>query len=205
MGLRLLTLSGAVLLAGMAALLWVRPGADRGEAPLPVLGTVGAFTVTNQAGLAMEAEALRGRPWAANLIFTRCPGPCPQLTGTLRRVQDGLPPGSPSRLLSVTSDPDFDTPAVLQAYASRFGVDTRRWQFVTGSREQIRSLVTKQLLMVLVDKTEEQRESPEDLFLHSTLIVVVDRAGRLRTAVEGLSPGAHEQVLAALRQLEREP
>lgn len=204
MGFRRLIVAGAVLIAASLALVVLRGGWLAARSPLPILGQVQDFAVTNQIGERVTAESLRGHPWAANLIFTRCPGPCPQLTGVLRRVQDGLPTDSAIRLVSLTSDPEFDTPAVLSAYARRFGADPRRWQFVTGTREQIRRLAVDRLLLVLKDKTEEQRESADDLFLHSTLIVVVDGYGRLRTAVEGVAPGAADQVLEALRRIERE-
>lgn len=205
MGLRAVIVSGALLIAGFAGVTALRYRQATRQPPLPVLAQVGDFTVTNQLGQSVTSEALRGHPWVANLIFTRCPGPCPQLTGVMRRIQDGLARTSSSRLVSLTSDPEFDTPSVLAAYARRFGADERRWQFVTGTRDQIRRLAVDRLLLVLQDKTAEQRESPEDLFLHSTLIVVVDAAGRLRTAVEGLAPAAAEQVLEALSRLEREP
>jgi protein SCO1/2 len=119
-------------------------------------------------------------------------------------VQEALPAGSPARLLTVTSDPEFDTPGVLRAYAEKYRADTNRWQFVTGSKAEIRRLVTKELLLVMEEKPEAERASPEDLFLHSTLIVVMDSQGRLRTAVEGLEHGAARRVVQALRQLERE-
>lgn len=172
---------------------------------LPVLGEVGDFAVTNQAGLRLDAAALKGQVVVVDLIFTRCPGPCRQLTGVLRRIQDGLASSSaPTKLVSITSDPEFDTPAVLAAYATRFGADPARWHFVTGAKPVIRDLATRQLKLVLVEKDAAERSSPEDLFLHSTLVVVLDRQGRLRAVVEGLEPGAADQVLAVVGQLERE-
>ncbi len=172
--------------------------------PLPVIREVGAFSVTNQTGLGLASEALRGRPWAINLIFTRCPGPCAQLTRVMATVQRGLPEGSRAGLISVTSDPEFDSPAVLAAYAAKFGADPARWQFVTGTKPALRRLATEQLALVLQEKSEADRTSPDDLFLHSTLIVLMDGKGRLRAVVEGLEPGAADRVLDLLRRLEGE-
>ncbi len=202
---RLLIFTGALLLAGMVALRFGGQG-DRSQAKsrLPVLHETGRFSLTNQAGALVRSEDLRGRPWAVNLIFTRCPGPCRQLTGVMREIQDGLGAGSAARLLTLTSDPEFDSPGVLASYGERFGADTNRWQFLTGSLGELRRVVTEGFLLVLVDKPEAQRETPDDLFLHSTLIVVMDSQGRLRTAIEGLEPGAARRVLEALRSLERE-
>lgn len=202
--LRLLIVGGAVLIA---AILWLTiSGSTRlpRPKPLPVLHEVGDFVVTNQLGNPVRAADLRGRPWAIDLIFTRCPGPCTQLTRALHRIQQALPANSRAGLLSVTSDPEFDQPPVLREYARKFGVDSNRWQFVTAGKSEIRQLATRQLLLVLLDKPAAERTSEEDLFLHSTLIVLMDGQGRLRATVEGLDPGAPERVVEILRQLEAE-
>lgn len=208
----LLISSGALLLVGMLFLTLI--GGNRTTTSMPsrspvadnlaVLGEVGAFSLTNQAGERVMREDLLGRPWAANLIFTRCPGPCTQMSGVMRSIQNAIPPGSSARLISLTSDPEYDLPSVLSAYASRHQADAARWSFLTGSKSEIRRLVTQGLLMVLQDKPENLRESEEDLFLHSTLIIGVDRKGRVRAAVEGLSSGASARVVEILRRLGEE-
>jgi len=202
---RILAVTGGLLLVGLIALWRLEHGRPRGGLPrLPVLRETRAFAATNQAGLLLSSETLRGKPWAVNLIFTRCPGPCRQLTGVMRKVQEGL--GSPGMagLISLTSDPDHDTPKVLSEYAAKVGADTNRWHFLTGPKADIRRLVTEEFLLVVQDKPEAQRQSEDDLFLHSTLIVIMDGRGRLRTAIEGLEPGAAERVLDALRTLANE-
>ncbi|MBX3745829.1 MAG: SCO family protein [Verrucomicrobiae bacterium] len=202
---RWLLLSGAVLLVAMAVLRMTMPrGPVETAAPMPVLHEVGAFSVTNAAGVPFGLEDLGGRPWAVNLIFTRCPGPCAQLTGVMRSVQERLPAGSRAGLMTLTSDPEYDTPAVLRAYGSKFGADGSRWHFVTGTRAEIRRLAIERLLLVLQDIPEEERQSPDDLFLHSTAIVLLDGQGRWRGTMEGLEPGAAERVVEALRMLESE-
>lgn len=201
---RILIITGAFLLAGMLLLLVLVGALRRRPAPLPVLREAAEFVVTNQLGATVTASSLRGRPHAVNLIFTRCPGPCRQLSGMMRKVTELLPADSISGLVSVTSDPEFDTPVVLSAYGAKFGAKPERWQFVTAGRDAIRRLVTEQWMMVLVDKAPEDRDGPDDLFLHSTLVVVLDGQGRVRSAIEGLDVGAAERVVAALRQLEEE-
>src|SRR5690606_5143702 len=144
---RWLVITGALLVVAMAGLWFAAGRAARRQGPAasedpPVIRVVGSFSVTNQAGATVTGESLRGRPWAVDLIFTRCPGPCAILSGVMAQVQERLPPDSRAGLLSITSDPDFDTPEVLARYAERFGADTSRWQFVTGTRDEIRRLAT---------------------------------------------------------------
>lgn len=180
-----------------------RPSARR------VLGRVADFTLTNQFGAPVTLGNLLGQVWVADIIFTRCAGPCPRMTQQMKALQDALPQESRARLVTLTTDPDFDTPTVLRAYAERFGADPKRWWFLTGSKEQIARLAIESLKLTAIEKKPEDRESPADLFIHSTLFVVVDKHGRLRdvfeTAGEGVDPAIVQgQILALIRQLERE-
>lgn len=178
-------------------------------APRRVLGRVGDFTLTNQLGATVSLADLRGFVWVADIIFTRCAGPCPRMTQQMKALQDALPPESRARLITLTTDPEFDTPAVLRTYAERFGADPRRWWFLTGSKAQIVGLAVDSLKLTALEKKPEERESPADLFIHSTLFVVVDKHGRVRdvfeTTGEGVDPAIVQgQILERVRQLERE-
>lgn len=199
-----LVASGALLALAMALLMVLDARRSKSAPSLPVIRAVESMSVVDQSDTRLTLSDFRGRPWVVNLIFTRCPGPCAQLTGVLREVQRGLPASSPTRLMSITSDPEYDTPAILARYADKFGADTNRWKFVTGDRVEIRRLATREFLFVLQDKPGDQQSSKEDLFLHSTLMAVVDARGLVRGVVEGLQPGASRQILSMLEQLEAE-
>jgi protein SCO1 len=178
--------------------------------PLLVYGQIADFTLTNQDAGAVSLADLRGKVWVADIIFTRCAGPCPIMTRHMKELQQALPPQSSAKLVTLTTDPDFDTPAILKAYAERFGTDTNRWMFLTGTKPQIGRLAIDSLKLSAVEKRPEERDSDRDLFVHSTIFVVVDRQARLRgafeTTGEGVDPKqAKAQILAAVEQLEREP
>ena len=200
--LLLLTVGLVVVMAGMKSQVL------RGQ-PLPVLGQVAPFTLTNQNAAAVSLDDLRGQVWVADIIFTRCPGPCLRMSRQMKELQDGLPASSRARLVSLTTDPEFDTPSVLKSYAERFGADAGRWTFLTGTKQQIGEVAVSSLRLSAVETKPEERTSPEDLFVHSTVFVVVDRQGRLRgifeTGGEGVSwPAEKQKILATIRQLERE-
>src|SRR5690606_11415918 len=116
---------GVVLLIGILALGYLTSRSR--PAPLPMLGQVENFTLTNQLGQKVTLENLRGQVWLADIIFTRCPGPCARMTRQMAEVQKALPARSRAKLVSLTTDPDFDTPEVLTKYAARFEADTNRW------------------------------------------------------------------------------
>ena len=99
---------------------------------------------------------------------------------------------------------------MLARYAERFGADTNRWMFLTGTQPEIAKLAIDSLKLTAVAKPPEERQSPADLFVHSTIFVIADKQARLRgvfeTTGEGIDPRTVQtQILAAVRQLEREP
>ena len=203
LGLVVLTLVAVLLIAGLKF-----QGAP--VKPLPVIGPIADFTLTNQNGHAVSLADLRGKVWVADIIFTRCAGPCPRMTRQMKALQDALPTTSQAKLVTLTTDADFDTPPVLKVYAERFGADLNRWMFLTGTKQDIAKLAIDSLKLTAVAKRPEERESPADLFVHSTIFVVADKQARLRgvfeTTGEGIDPRAVQtQILAAVSQLEREP
>jgi len=189
----------------------------QGTHPLPVIGQISDFNLTNQNNEPVSLSKLRGQVWVADVIFTRCPGPCPKMTHHLAELQAVLPAGKPVRLVTLTSDPEYDTAPVLKTYAARFGADSNRWFFLTGPKPQIRELAVNDFKFVVVDKKPEDRQVPDDLFIHSTWFVLVDQQarvrgwtddeGHLRAYFDSEDAAAQAQILAAIKQLleEKQP
>jgi len=177
--------------------------------PAHILGQIADFTLTNQAGKAVSLADLRGHVWVADIIFTRCAGPCPRMTQQMKLLQDGLPTSSQARLVTLTTDADFDTPPVLKKYGERVGADFRRWMFLTGDKREIAALAIDSLKLTAIAKKPQERVTPEDLFVHSTVFVVVDKQARLRgvfeTVGEGVDPAhVRSDILMLVARLERE-
>ena len=182
--------------------------------PLPVLGKLSDFTLTNENNQPVSLASLHGQVWVADIIFTRCPGPCARMTRELVNLQPRLPTKLPVRIVTLTSDPDYDSPAVLRHYAERFGADTNRWDFLTGNKQSIRSLAVNDFKFVVVEKPQPDRSIPDDLFIHSTWFALVDQEGQVRgwTDREGHlhgyfdseDPDARARLLTAIPQLLRE-
>ncbi|HLH53249.1 MAG TPA: SCO family protein [Verrucomicrobiae bacterium] len=204
---------GVVLTASLLALAFMLGVLRRHEAPrqaLPDYGAVAEFMLTNQDGQAVSLRDLAGKVWVADIIFTRCPGPCLKMTQQMRDLQNALPQSSSVKLVSLTTDPDFDTPKVLKTYAQRFGADPSRWLFLTGAKRQIAALAIDSLKLTALEKNAEERQSPNDLFVHSTIFVAVDKHSHLRgifeTSGEDVDPAqARGQILATVTRLESEP
>lgn len=208
-------LIGFVLIFGIMALaftLWTLGAPRHYKAHLyPVISPVADFTLTNQAGQVTTLADLTNHVWVADIIFTRCAGPCPRLTSQMKSLQDKLPADSTVKLVTLTTDPDFDTPAVLTKYGERFGADFKRWTFLTGSKAQIASLAGDSLKLSAQPVKPEDRKDSADLFIHTTIFVLVDKHANLRGFFETGGDGVdwtgdvQPKILEAVQQLENEP
>ncbi|MFV1981373.1 MAG: FG-GAP-like repeat-containing protein, partial [Rhodothermia bacterium] len=163
----------------------------------PILGTLPEFTLTDQSGSAFGSAQLRGKVWIANFIFTRCRSTCPRQTTRMSQLQRLLKKESAwegIRLVSISVDPEFDTPEVLRGYADQYFADQDHWKFLTGSRAKIWSL-SKDGFRLPVADDKEDTEMP---ILHDTKLVLVDRLGRIRGYFDALSEQDIERLRPAL-------
>lgn len=202
LGITCLVITGAFIRQECEKRGWI------GSPPLPVIATLTGFNLTNQFAQPVHLESLKGNVWVADIIFTRCAGPCPLITSHLVRAQKALDPSLPVRLVSLTTDAAFDSPEVLRRYAERFGADPGRFLFLTGAREEIHRVATSSkggLMLVSLEKAPGERLNEADLFVHSTRFVLVDKRGRIRAYFDGERPEVLPQLVASIRRLVREP
>jgi protein SCO1/2 len=175
---------------------------------LPVLSPIAGFTLMNQDGRPTTLADLSNHVWIADIIFTRCTNTCPIMSQQMKSLQDALPPTSRAKLVTLTTDPDFDTPPVMKNYGERFA-DFNRWMFLTGTKAEIAGLAGDSLKLSAVPVKPEDRRNDADLFIHSTIFVVVDQHARLRGVFETQGDGVNwtnvqPRLITTVRQLERE-
>ena len=173
--------------------------------PLPVMWNAPDFKLTNRDGRTVTLKDLKGAPWVADFIFTRCPASCPMMTARLARFNRDLPRNFPVHLVSFSVDPKNDTPAVLQAYAQSFKAPDR-WLFLTGDGEQIYRL-SKEGFKLAIDNapppgaTAAPTPTAEPI-LHSTRIALVDGQGRVRGYYEAFDEESMKKMARDLKALE---
>jgi cytochrome oxidase Cu insertion factor (SCO1/SenC/PrrC family) len=155
-------------------------------------GEVQPFRLTERSGAEVTLETLRGRPWIASFVFTRCSGPCPRVSGSMKQLQRMLA-GTDVRLVTFTVDPQYDTPAVLREYARLLDADAERWLFLTGPPEALMD-VSEKSFQLPVERDELQ--PPGQLVTHKTLLTVVDRTGRIRGYYDGETDAGVQQAAA---------
>ena len=124
------------------------------------------------------------------------------MTRVMKDLQSSVDPKV--RLVTLTTDPEYDTPRVLKAYAGKYNADPNRWFFLTGSKDQVARLAIDGLKLVAQEKPAPERENPADLFIHSTLFVVVDKQGNLRASFDMEDPAFKTKIQAASRGLLKE-
>lgn len=163
---------------------------------LDVYGRVPEFSLTERSGRQLTLADLRGKVWVANFIYTQCTETCPIQTAQLARVQAEFTGEESLRLVSITVDPERDTPAALSRYAERYGAHPDRWLFLTGDKRAIYRLAKEGFSLGVVDPDDQaptSRHLPlfgptpalathgsKGLVIHSARLVLVDRQARIR-------------------------
>jgi protein SCO1/2 len=182
-------LGAAVLLAlvGLGTVL-----ASRRVSGLPVYWALPDFRLQDQLGQAYGLSELRGCPWIAAFIFTRCGGTCPMMTARMARLRPHLPPGV--QLVSITVDPAYDTAAVLADYARQVHAGPE-WHFLTGAQADLYRLATQGFKL---EAAEAAADAPPDEgpFLHSAKLALVDGAGRVRGYYDSSDDAAMDTLAA---------
>jgi|CXWL01.1.fsa_nt_gi protein SCO1/2 len=187
--------NGLWLLFTLALLATIGHGLlDRRSRPeeLPLLGIVPIFELTERSGAQASLDDLLGRPFVVDFVFTRCKLACPTLTTRMAKIGGDLREGEEFRRVSISVDPEHDTPAALAAFATKFGAPTT-WWFLTGEPDAIHGLVSDGFRLALEPATGD----PANPIGHSNRFVLVDGLGRIRGYYDGLD-------LAQVRQLDRD-
>jgi protein SCO1 len=168
------------VLVAMGWLVSVRSSTAGERDGLPQIGPAPEFTLTTQDGQRLSLTELRGKVVAVTFIYASCTDTCPLLTAKMAGLQAALGAdfGPKVFFLSITVDPERDTPAVLQRYAQAHGVNFAGWAFLTGTPAQIRQVARQ--YGIYYKKTA--RGDVDHTFLTS----LVDQSGTLRVQYLGV-------------------
>jgi len=161
--------------------------------------TVPNFSFTSQENQLLTSDFVRDKIWVADYFFTRCTSICPKLTTHLQTVQEAFKKDNDVKIVSFTVDPDRDTPAALQAYASSFHAIPSQWQFVTGSKKDLYAFARKGLFIVATDG-----DGGADDFIHSENLVLMDKENHIRGYYDGTSDTEVNQLIKDIQRLKKE-
>jgi protein SCO1 len=132
------------------------------------------FILLNQDGTRFESAKLRGKVVVIDFIYTTCTDVCPLFTANFAQLQRTLNKEHAGDVffISITTDPEVDSPKVLKAYAQRYGADFTNWAFLTGTEKQLKA-VWKGLDIRVIRKGR-------GLVQHTSLTTILDRQGLRR-------------------------
>jgi protein SCO1 len=172
---------GAILLAAVVAgSTPAPPQIAPDHSGLPMIGRAPGFVLRSHDGAAVTLDKFRGKVVAVSFIFASCSTTCPLLTAKLAAVQDRLGSdfGPKIAFLSITVDPEHDSPDVLKRYAETFGADQAGWKFLTGSPDAVRTIERRYGVFA--------SRAPDRELEHTNLISLVDPRGMLRVQYLGV-------------------
>lgn len=165
-----------------------------------VFGMVGPFQMRERSGRSITQADIQGHACAFAFVYTQCTGPCPSVTATMRELQ-GLVKHPQIRLITVSVDPDNDTPEALSEYAQAFEADPARWWFLTGEVKATDAWIQTSFLSPV---ERDLNAKPGDRVSHRTQIVTVDKQGRVRGFYAGETREDLEKIRARLEFLQSE-
>lgn len=158
---------------------------------LPVLGKVQDFEFTNSDSSTFYSKSLKNKVWLFNLFFTSCQGPCPLITANLKNIYSEYNSKSNFQMVSLSVDPQRDTPEKLTAYAKRFKVEPSKWYFIVGSEDKMREVAVNSF----------QLGTLEEPTMHSNRVVLVDAQSNIRGFYMGIVPSDIEKLKKDLKKL----
>lgn len=198
----MLPLLGGAAVAGIVLLfVGLRALPDRSP-PLPVIGELPDFSLVSSHGRPVSRADLLGHPWIADLMFTSCAGVCPRMTTEMARLEEATRDRPDARFVSISVDPERDTPEVLAAYARKLDVVRDRWLFLTGERDDIYELASAGLYL---PAQEGNPDRGEEAVIHSSRFVLVDPAGRIRGYYDSRDTGDLTRLQSDLRRVDSTP
>jgi cytochrome oxidase Cu insertion factor (SCO1/SenC/PrrC family) len=174
------------------------------EQTLPQLYASPEFNLTDCDGQPISGEDLIGKVWIVDFVFTRCGGPCPLMTQRMLLLQRALEERFPQdmsriRLVSITVDPAYDTPAVLKEYAEVWGADLDTWHFLTGPPDETLGIIREGFKISASQEGSGSEDMPS--MVHSTNFLLVDGAGFVRAIFHMDAEGFTDNILADVGRL----
>jgi protein SCO1/2 len=154
------------------------------------------FTFTSQDNELINRSAMKGKITVVDFFFTSCPSICPVMSTEMERVNDVFRDIDDVQIFSISIDPDYDTPEVLQEYATLHQATKDKWFFLTGDKDMTYDLARCGFILPAMDGG-----SVPDDFVHSDKFVLVDEEGRIRGYYSGTNREEVDRLIVEIKIL----
>jgi len=136
---------------------------------------VASFSLTERSGETVTKQDLLGQEWVVNFIFTRCVMSCPGNTKAMMELAENCE-DTDVKLVTITVDPEHDTPERLQDYSEIYGADPEQWLFLTGEKDEIHDLIRNSFLQAVEERTGKDRLLGYE-FAHTDRVMHINEDG----------------------------
>ena len=162
---------------------------------LPVYGQVSNFTLMDAiSNKPFTLRQLEGKVWVADFIFTTCSDICPTMSKNMASLHRSYEAVDGVQLVSISVNPEYDSPEVLQVYAKKYRANPKKWHFLTGKREVIKDLSVKSFKLGDI----------KDPVFHSSRFALVDKKGLIRGYYDGTDKVELRKLFKAISVLVKE-
>jgi len=142
---------------------------------LVAIGPVPKFELTNQDNVKISNNFYKGKVYVLEFFFATCPSICPKMNANMVTIQNAFFGNPNFGIVSITIDPQHDTPAVLKEHAKVLGVKSSNWNFLTGDKDYIYNLSNKGFNIYVGENSKVSGG-----FEHSGLFALIDKKGNIR-------------------------
>jgi len=142
---------------------------------LVTIGPVPKFEFTNQDNVKISNDFYKGKVYVLEFFFATCPSICPKMNANMVTLQNTFFGNPNFGIVSITIDPEHDTPAVLKEHAKLLGVKSSNWNFLTGDKNVIYDLSNKGFNIYAGENSKVNGG-----FEHSGLFALIDKNGNIR-------------------------
>lgn len=150
------------------------PSSDSGQHYIP------EFSFVNQDGKSIGRKDMEGKITIVDFFFTSCPSICPVMSTEMERVQDMFRDEPNVQIMSISIDPEYDTPEILKEYADEHGANSSKWHFLSGPKLETYQLARCGFVLPTIDG-----QGVADDFIHSDKFILIDEQGRIRGYYSG--------------------
>lgn len=164
----------------------------------PILGEtqktkkLSSYTLIDQNGKKIQLNEFQGKPLVVSFIYIHCSQTCPAITANLQKVaREGENIQSQFNILTISFDPENDTPGKLKLHKNRFANEFKNWQFATSDKKTVEKLA---------DELKFYYKKVNNDFEHTNLVTILDKDGKIYRQVYGTKFSAND-VLFPVKEL----
>ncbi|WP_074409230.1 SCO family protein [Aquimarina megaterium] len=161
---------------------------------------ISSFSFINQNGDTITNDTYKGKIYVADFFFTICPGICPKLTKNMNLIQETYKDDNAIKLLSHTVMPWHDSVPVLKEYAIKHNIDHRKWNLVTGDKDEIYTIAREGYFA----DEDFIKTQDENNFIHTENFILVDTQGYIRGVYNGTIPLDVKRLMRHIEILKKE-